>query len=339
VPAFRAGPELGRIRLRGLEPDTRYVYRVTVDGRSHPAWVGSFKTPPLPGTPVRFRVATASCMKPDFGDQTAWSRLLAERPDVLLLLGDNIYADSPRRNLLWREHTKMRRIPEFAEVVRNVPTYAIWDDHDFAGNNTDGTARGKEESLRTFRELWPNPSAGLRTVPGVFFRFAWGDVDFYMLDVRYHRSPNGAPDGPSKWMFGAGQLQWLLEGLRTSNAGFKILASGSTLHAKGEDSWIQHEYARRRLFGLIARQRTEGLLFLTGDLHRSEIHRHPASWTGFYDLFEVISSGIANSSERSFATLTIDTTVPDPTIRMRIHLPDGSLKDDRSVSLSELRMP
>ena len=32
---------------------------------------------------------------------------------------------------------------EFANVLRQVPTYAIWDDHDYGPNNSDGTAKGK----------------------------------------------------------------------------------------------------------------------------------------------------------------------------------------------------
>jgi hypothetical protein len=33
------------------------------------------------------------------------------------------------------------------------PTLAIWDDWDYADNDSDGTAPGKERSLSTFKEL------------------------------------------------------------------------------------------------------------------------------------------------------------------------------------------
>ena len=40
------------------------------------------------------KIAAASCAKvQSLPDQPAWAEIQAERPDVLLLLGDNIYLD------------------------------------------------------------------------------------------------------------------------------------------------------------------------------------------------------------------------------------------------------
>ncbi len=66
-------------------------------------------------------------------------------------------------------------------------------------------------------------------IPGVFGRFEWGDVEFFLLDDRYHRSPNLSPDGPDKVMFGTPQLKWLMDGLRSSEATFKIVVGGNQM--------------------------------------------------------------------------------------------------------------
>ncbi len=66
----------------------------------------------------------------------------------------------------------------------------------------------------------------------------------------------------------------------------------------------------------------------------AELHRRAA--TGFYDLTEVVSSGITSSRDRSFATLEFDTIVDDPQVRVRIHLGDGTIRDDQTVLLSQL---
>ena len=174
---------------------------------------------------------------------------------------------------------------------------------------------------------------------GGILPLSWGDVEFFVLDGRYHRSPNDERDTPSKTMLGVGQRRWLEEALLTSTATFKVLASGSTLRASEKDGWRVFPHARRRLYRFIAEHRIPGVIYLSGDVHRSLVARHPARETGFYDLFEVISSGITSSKERSFATLEFDTTPADPAVRVRIHLGDGTVRDERTIQLSQLQVP
>ncbi|HQV08535.1 MAG TPA: PhoD-like phosphatase N-terminal domain-containing protein, partial [Thauera sp.] len=100
-------PEPGhtaRVELAGLQADTRYAYRVLVDGTpveldEAPA----FTTAPAdPAAPRELLIATASCnYVPDppyeltpnaFGAGfEIFDTVAAQRPDVMLWLGDNIY--------------------------------------------------------------------------------------------------------------------------------------------------------------------------------------------------------------------------------------------------------
>lgn len=332
------GPREVRARIEGLDPRTSYAYEITIDGEPHPRRQGRFATAPPEGAPARFRMAFTSCMhacrQPS---QPSWYLLLAQAPDFQLLVGDNVYANTTDRDVLWRKHLEQRRVDEFALVIRSLPTYAVWDDHDYGPNNSDGTEPGKARSLRAFRELFANPSYGTDETPGVFYRFSWGDVDFFMLDGRYHRSPNRAPNDDEKRMLGDEQFRWLVDGLKRSQAPFKVLASGSTLEAKESDSWELYRFAKERLFRVLVKHRIEGVLYLSGDLHACRIDVHPPSETGGYPIYEVISSGIANSSERGFATIDFDTTLPDPTARVRILHGDGTVREERTIRRSELR--
>ena len=36
-------------------------------------------------------------------------------------------------------------------------------------------------------EYWANPGYGTESTVGTFFQWSWGDVDFFLLDDRYHR--------------------------------------------------------------------------------------------------------------------------------------------------------
>ena len=93
--------------------------------------------------------------------------------------------------------------------------------------------------------------------------------------------------------------------------------------------------ARRRIFDTIATNRISSVLWLSSDLHASLVKIHPRSATGFYDLYEIISSGIANSKDISSATLEFDTTLDDLTVRIVIIHGDATVRYDQTVRQSQ----
>lgn len=325
--------------LTGLEPGTAYVYRVTYRGRSSDYWRGGFRTPPRAGTPHAFRFLTSSCMKHNVRYQDAWLTAGKEDADFHLLLGDNAYVDSTNAGDHWKHHLRMRGVWQFAQLVRNTPTYAIWDDHDFAGNDSAGQVVGsRARILDTHKQLWPNPYHGTPEVPGAFFKLQRGDVDFFFLDGRYYRSPRKARNDARKRMLGDRQFAWFAREIRASKAPFKFIATGSTIDAKDTDIWKEYTFALNRMYQLIRESRIGGVIWLTGDLHDSRITVHPEKDTGFYDMPEVVSSGIANGKWFRFAALDVDTAKPDPTVDIRIMNPAGDVHQQRTVRASELQM-
>jgi alkaline phosphatase D len=340
VPMTRLSSELfaGRATLTNLQPATSYRYELFCNGQTKPAWRGRFTTAPPTGAPARFKMAFSACVKlQENRAQESWKLLHTEQPAFHLLLGDNVYANTTNRFKIWEMHIRQRQVKNFAAVIRTVPTYAMWDDHDYATNDSDGTACGKENSLRAFKELFANPSAGAPETPGAFYRFSWGNVDFFVLDGRYHRSPNGAPNDANKRLLGDVQFQWLADGLKSSKAAFKVLAMGSTMMAPA-DSWQLYDFERERLFRTIMENKIGGVLYLSGDLHACLMFPHLPRKPGWYTLYEIVSSGIAHSPEEGFVTLEFDTTVPDPTVRVRIIWGNGSVPLDTTLRLSELQV-
>ena len=134
----------------------------------------------------------------------------------------------------------------------------------------------KGETLKLFQRYWPNPSFGLPDLPGTFGVARYGDLMFFLLDDRYYRSPNRWPDGPDKTMFGARQLEWLKQALVSApRSSIKIIAGGSQFWKRaGRFEGWQHFATERRAFAdwLVA-QRIEGVIFLSGDRHFSELLR------------------------------------------------------------------
>ena len=324
-----------QVEISNLQPETDYEYQVIVKGKRRPEHSGVFRTAPKANAPSKFRLGLTSCMKIE-KPQDSWRLFLEEKPDLHLCLGDSVYSDSTNPQVQWRHHLRYRQTPLFAQVIRSMPTYAIWDDHDYGPDNSDGTAQGKEDSLGGWKRVWVNPGAGTSEVPGAFFRFARGDVEFFVVDGRYHRTPNKAKDDEHKTMLGEGQFQWLVNGLKASKAKFKVIASGSTLEYSQADGWRVFTHARHQLFDAIKAHKIDGVIYCSGSPHKSWVWEHHESDRVGYPLVEVVSSGIANGKSLSFATIDFDTTLQDPTMSVRIIFGGGKLKQQKTWKLSQL---
>src|SRR5690606_38407938 len=223
-------PHVGVIELENLNEGWMIYYEVVLDGRTlrtEVPQVFSLMPPEVqprssPTQISNFSVAFASCTFPGrVPVQPIWGQIAQFRPAALMLIGDNNYMPNAEgayattqdviEYVMARYHRNLRNLPGLSTLVATTPTYGIWDDHDFGPNNSDRTFRWKELSLATFRKYYPNASAGLPEVPGVFTSFRIADAEFFLLDDRYHRDPNTSPDPQT--MLGEGQLQWLKDSL------------------------------------------------------------------------------------------------------------------------------
>ncbi len=302
------------VSIDGLKPGTPYWYRPVVDGIVDRYQSAPYAARTAPAGAADFRVAFGSCARIARDPvQRIFDTVVRESPDLFLWLGDNVYADSEVPEAIADEYRRQRQVHSLLPLNRSVPQLAIWDDHDFGYNNSDGTSPFKTASLATFRKYWANPSYGLPDTPGVFFEKHFGGIDFFMLDGRYYRSPNGAPDGPGKTFLGASQTAWLKMRLAASRAPFKILACGSGWSmADGVhgDTWAAFRTERDALFDFIRDERITGVVLLSGDSHVGELNCIPWSGRGGYDFYDLVSSPLAQSPSDSWVS-------QQPEIRMR----------------------
>ncbi len=302
VRTDEASPHVGVVRLEGLPARGLVHYELEVDGRLiRPETPQSFLMMPPDESTASFKVAFTSCMNPiRVPIQPIWTQVALYRPDILLLIGDNNYMpmqpgayEAPEETVAFmmaRYHRFLRDMPGLRSLLSSTPTYAIWDDHDFGPNNSDRTFRWRDLTLELFKKYWPNPAAGTEETPGVFHSFRVADVEFFMLDDRYHRDPNEAADRAT--MLGAGQLAWLKEGLKASTATFKVVVNGHTTtidrHDRGE-YWANFREEYEEFFDWMFSEGIEGVFFLSGDWHVGSLSRIEFSREG-YPLVELISS-------------------------------------------------
>ncbi|MGF1547519.1 MAG: alkaline phosphatase D family protein [Thiotrichales bacterium] len=318
--AVTADPTTGHVAqlvLAGLEPNERYAYRLLLNGTAvagNPRY--QFVTQPQRReAPKAVRLATGSCahIALDVSGPEAsrfssgygiFDRIAAQRPDAMLWLGDSIYyrdsdfAENPpeQMNARW---AITRTFEPLQQLLQTGHHYAIWDDHDYGPNNSNRGFEHRDSSLALFRRYWPQATYGLPGVPGTFAHAAIEDVELFLLDNRFHRDDDNAPDVPGKAMFGDAQLAWLQRALAESRATFKLIVGGSRLLAepisaqrRGGEGWHNFPHEREAFLRWLREARIDGVVMVSGDVHYTYLSAHERP--GVYPLYELVCSPLTS---------------------------------------------
>jgi alkaline phosphatase D len=304
--------------------------------------------------------------------QPIWDTILAQRPQLFLFLGDNIYADAGGVATMAAEYDRLDRIPGFRRLRAAVPHWATWDDHDYGTNDGGRDFPGKAESQRLFLKFWKEPAdSPRRRREGLYDAKVFGPegrrVQVILLDTRTFRSPlkprpEGEVDGVGRWlpredegadMLGAAQWTWLEAQLRVP-AELRLLVSSVQFLADnhGWEKWGNLPAERRRLLDLLKRTGARGVVVLSGDRHFSEL---AVADVGLgYPFFEFTSSGLNQGAERwryrtadptrlsaqtwghSFGVIRIHWDRPDPLVRLECRDEAGDLRFQEKIPLSLL---
>ncbi|NRA95182.1 MAG: alkaline phosphatase D family protein [Planctomycetes bacterium] len=292
------------VHVTGLEPDTHYSARMSITSDapepSPPATI-AFRTAPPTGSTRAFTLAFGggAGFTPHF--EHMWESVGSTRPDLLLLMGDNVYIDHPKHPDVQRfcYHRRQASAP-YRRLLSHVPTFSIWDDHDFGTNDCQGgpdvdKPAWKRPVWNVFKQNWANPGyGGGEDRPGCWYRFSWGAVDFFMLDGRTYRT-KPRKDGTGT-MLGPHQKAWLKKEVMASKAAFKVLCSPVPWAAgtKGgsKDTWDGYPLERSELYGFLADKGISGVVQISADRHRSD------AWLNTrekgYPIYEFNSSRLTN---------------------------------------------
>jgi len=315
VQTYKNSAFTAKCIVENLEPGRTYEYRVEINGDSiHLQYPTKFSTQPLwqwRTDPPAFTLATGSCAyinepvydrpgKPYGSNHQVFTQIANQKPDLMLWLGDNVYlreVDWYSRSGIQHRYTHDRALPELQPLLASTPNYAIWDDHDFGPNDADGTWVHKETAWETFRDFWGNPTYGVNGQKGCTTMFQFADVDFFLLDNRYFRTPNYCKTCPERSALGKEQLQWFLAALASSRAPYKIVAIGGQVLStslNGETYSKLFPAERELILNFIEKENIKGVIFLTGDKHYTELSAlKNAAGNWVYDLTaSPFSSGV-----------------------------------------------
>jgi len=374
VRTTESGDRIARFSIGHLEPGNTYQFEVQIDGetvsRPYPL---RFQTQPLwewRTDPPSFTFAVGSCAyinepvydrpgEPYGGDYRIFEAIAARNPDGMLWMGDNVYyreVDWATPAMMRDRYAHTRETPQMQALFGHTHNYATWDDHDYGPNNSDRSYGQKEAALRIFKDYWANPSYGRPDVDGVFGSFTWGDAEFFLLDDRYHRSPTTAPRDSGKTLWGRAQLRWLIDGLTSSEATFKIVVNGGQIlnPSRRYETAARFPADRSRLLNAIVEREIEGVVLLSGDRHFTEMARYEPD--GFYPLTEFTSSPLTAGAgepgdeqnpyrlpetvvtQRNFGTLTFSGPRDDRVLTIRTYGADGTRLWERTLRANDLTL-
>ncbi|MEY4135604.1 MAG: alkaline phosphatase D family protein [Saprospiraceae bacterium] len=308
-------------------------------------------------------IAFGSCNRID-RDQQIWASILANRPDLWIWLGDNVYADTYDMQEMKRQYLTQKHFPGYRAVRGAMPVVGIWDDHDYGVNDGGKSYSKKQESqqlLLDFLDVPPGDPA--RSREGAYQSYTFGPkgqkVHVILLDGRYFRDTleRGTPGSglrykpnPEGDILGEAQWKWLKATLRKSDAQVHIIGCGIQFLPEEQkfEKWANFPKARRRLLDLLAKTRPKGLLLISGDRHIAELSHYKPAPSG-PDVYELTSSGLTHtwslgsSAEpnplrigdmviaRNFGLIRIDWSGTKPEIRLQIRGLDNVLLLDHAL--------
>jgi phosphodiesterase/alkaline phosphatase D-like protein len=269
-----ASGNIASLDVEGLQPATEYFYGVEVGGvlRTETISRGRFRT--FPQGAASFRLAFASCGDTRDPDQRAYDAIAAEQPLLFVMTGDLHYGDTNtgvaedyRRN-----YDIVLNHPNQGGLYRSVPTAYMWDDHDFTGDDTNGTAAGTAAARAVYRDYVPHYPINV-TGGTVAQAFTVGRVRVIMTDLRSASSAPTAAETGSKTRMGTAQKAWFKqEMLGARDAGFPLILWVNTSPwigppQLGNDTWGGYVTERTELADFFKENRIRNVVILSGDMH------------------------------------------------------------------------
>lgn len=300
-----------KVAITGLDPNTRYWWQVEDDGGLDASLTGQFLTLPPVGTPADHTIGVVSCAagttQPGSGFVTGTTarvsnhvvfdtlrtRGLSEGWAGICHLGDMHYWDlgSGRHGVVGGGSLANYRTayddilaqPRQQALWSTVPLLCpVWDDHDYGPNDSDGTLPTKGNAAQVFRERVPHDP--LTDPDGIWQAKQIGRVLYLANDVRYYRSPNSDPDGPSKTMLGSAQKMWMeaLLGSTEAQALVWLMADQWLVATASTDTWGQFQTERAELIEMFGDLGwLNKMVMVHGDRHALGLDRGSNQFGGF----------------------------------------------------------
>ena len=270
-------------------------------------------TPPVTQPGAVTRIAFGSCLQ-QRRPVPILDAVVAAEPDVFVMLGDNVYADSTNPEEIAAAYAELGAKAEWRRLRGAVPRLmAMWDDHDYGLNDMGREHPDKAGSQRVFLDwLGVAGDSPRREREGVYHSEAFGPegrrVQVILLDTRYFRGPlervargRYVPSTAAEQaMLGEDQWAWLAERL-AEPAEVRVIGSSIQVLTTQQDfeKWANLPRERERLLNLLDETLEDHggtIVLISGDRHNAELSRLELPGGGV--LYDLTSSSLNNSRGR-----------------------------------------
>lgn len=262
--------------VTGLTGDTNYFVGIRVDGTPHDTGkVGQFKTSPPPGTPGNFTFAHSSCINSIATATATLNEIRGLDLAFFALMGDFDYGDHTTESAMRSEWNTRLGITAMARFVREHSFEYCYSDHDFGGNNSNGTFSNKAARSRVASDYFASRDVGDPTTDGARYRsWMWRRVLFVFPDERYYMSPQTDPEGAGKVKWGAAQRSWFADELQDAyDLGCRVVVIfhdspwHDTAAPNSDDHWVAYQTERQTIADLIEASPMLAAVHAAGDMH------------------------------------------------------------------------
>jgi phosphodiesterase/alkaline phosphatase D-like protein len=314
--------------LTGLEPGTKYHFALEMDQTPVLAQAGQLTTFPAEGSAAAFKFVFASCASTG-ANSRVFQAILDESPLFFCHLGDFHYENQNSTDVSahLRAYDEVLRSERQSNLYRRIPIARIWDDHDFCGNDSDGTKKGRNAAIEAFRKYIPHYPLSNKGIGGIYQAFTVGRVRFLLCDMRSQRSKRDKPDNASKTMLGQAQKDWL----KTELAGarqYDLVVWASSVPwieapSPDEDDWAGYHTERVELANFIKHNKVDNLCMICGDAHMLAIDSGR-------------NSGYADGQKGGFPLFQAAALKSSPSVKGGPYS-EGMFKGDRQYGVFEVK--
>jgi alkaline phosphatase D len=183
-----------------------------------------------------------------------------------------------------------------------IPTFALWDDHEVANDWIPGEIRLGHANLnamllaargrRAFCEFMPMRQT-LAETGRIYRKVSYGPLlDIFLLDMRSYTGPSlvsgKSAAGQGGRVLGAAQLKWFKRELLASTATWKVIAADLPVDMIGAEAQgeVERRGAEAEIADLLAFIKHAGLtnlVWITADMHYTAAHHYSPNRARFQD--------------------------------------------------------
>lgn len=307
------------------------------------------------------RIAVGSCLQ-QRRPAPALAAMAAGNPDLVLLLGDNVYADTDDPVRMRTAYAELAANPDYRRLAAAAPILAVWDDHDYGANDAGAEWAFKHDAKRILLDFFgESPGSPRRQRDGVYEAWVFGPpgrrLQVILLDTRWYRSPLRRERGgyvpvtdASATILGETQWAWLESQLAVP-ADVRIV--GSSIQVLPDEhpfeKWANIPHERERLLRTLAAAEATAVVVVSGDRHRGELSVLRGTGAGLRGILYELTASSLNApipatepnrfrdgplvGEANFGTIEIAWEDGPARTILRLHGADGRELVERSVPL------